>query len=286
VQGCPARAVQGGRQLLGAAAHLGGVHPPTAGPAPSGMVKASPVSRSAYRGGVSIAGQRRQQAQQRLRAWAGFPVDRDPRPLVLLSPAVRAGPFPDGKAKLAFVRGLVEAAPGFPAELLQALRPHRQDAGPPLEPLVVTTATPGMAEVWTDRGRRELPAWNVHARGIPEPICQVLDPGTSQQAWRPPGLEDHDLYGDNATAARGAGGRTLTLRFVGAPRGFADYPRAEVLEAGAAVAVLPVEVDTGPPPWVLRALVGEWREVTTVLARPLGARVLLDGDGLPVLVPG
>lgn len=33
---------------------------------------------------------------------------QDPRPLVLLSPAVRPGPFPDGETKSAFVRGLVE----------------------------------------------------------------------------------------------------------------------------------------------------------------------------------
>lgn len=66
-----------------------------------------------------------EQANRRLEAWAGFPAGRDPRPLVLLSPLVRAGPFPpDGRAKLAFVRGLVEAAPGFPAEVLAALRAH------------------------------------------------------------------------------------------------------------------------------------------------------------------
>jgi hypothetical protein len=223
--------------------------------------------------------------QRCLQAWARFPADRAPRPLVLLSPAVQASTFPsDGKAKLAFVRRLVEAAPGFPAEILQALRPCRQQAGPPVEPLLVTKATPGIAEFWTDRGRQELPAWNVHARGIPEPVCQVLDPGISQQAWRPPGLEDHELYGDNGTAALGADGRTITLSFTGIPRAFADYPRAEVLEAGSAVAIVPVPVDIGPPG--LRAAYGEKREVTTVLARPLGSRVLLDRRGRPALVFG
>jgi hypothetical protein len=70
------------------------------------------------------------QVQRCLHAWAGFPADRHPRPLVLLSPAVRARAFPaDGTAKLAFVRGLVEAAPGFPAQILQALRPHASKPG-------------------------------------------------------------------------------------------------------------------------------------------------------------
>jgi hypothetical protein len=184
------------------------------------------------------------------------------------------------------VRGLVEAAPGFPADIFQTLRLRHQQGGPPVEPLLLTTARLGVAVFLTDRGRRELPAWNVHARGIPEPVCRVLDPPTSQQAWRPPELEDDKLYGDITTAVLGPGGHTLTLRFLGAPRGLADYPSADVLEAGAAVALLPVEVDTGPPPWVPRLPLGEQREVTVTLARPLGGRVLLDGRGHPVLVSG
>jgi hypothetical protein len=219
--------------------------------------------------------------QHRLRAWAGFPADRDPRPLVLLSPAVRAGPFPDGKTKSAFVRGLAEAAPGFPAEVLQALRPHRQQAGPPVEPLLVTTAARGAAEFLTDRGQQQLPAWEVHAHGVPEPIW-VLDPGTARQAWRPPGLEDHELTWDVSRAELGADERTVTLSFTGIPREYADYPDAEVLEAGSAVAIVPVSVDIGPPG--PRHAHAEQREVSAVLTKPLGPRVLLDGHGWPVLV--
>jgi hypothetical protein len=110
----------------------------------------------------------------------------------------------------------------------------------------VTTATPGTAGFLTDRGQRELPTWEVHARGVPEPIW-VLDPATSQQAWRPPGLEEDELTGHTARAHLGADGRTITLSFTGIPRAYADYPRADVLEAGAAVAVVPVSADIGPP---------------------------------------
>jgi hypothetical protein len=77
--------------------------------------------------------------------------------------------------------------------------------------------------------------------------------------------------------------RTVTLNFMGIPRAFADYPRADVLEAGAAVAVVPVPVDIGPPG--LRAAYAEQRQVGAALARPLGRRVLLDRKGLPVLLP-
>lgn len=195
---------------------------------------------------------------------------------------MRAGPFPaDGRAKLAFVRGLAEAAPGFPAEILHALRRHRQQAGPPIEPLLLTTATLSTAEFLTDRGQQELPAWEVRAHGVPEPIW-VLDPAIGQQAWRPPGLADHELLGDTSTAHLGADRRTITLSFTGIPRAYADYPRAEVLEAGSAVAVVPVPVDLGPPG--PRLAYAEKREVTTVLSRPLGVRVLLDGRGQPVFV--
>ena len=58
---------------------------------------------------------RREQARRGLEAWAGFPADREPRPLVLLGPAARPGGFPGGQSKLAFLPGAVQAAPGFPA---------------------------------------------------------------------------------------------------------------------------------------------------------------------------
>jgi hypothetical protein len=179
------------------------------------------------------------------------------------------------------VRGLVEAAPGFPAQILQALRPRRQQAGPPVEPLLVTTATLGTAEFITDRGRRQLPAWEVHACGVPGPFW-VLDPGTAQQAWRSPGLADDELTWRASRAELGTDGRTVVLSFSGIPRAYADYPRADVLEAGAAVAIVPTPVDIGPPG--PRLGYAEQRKVSAVLTSPLGARVLLDGDGGPVLV--
>jgi hypothetical protein len=217
-----------------------------------------------------------------LQAWSEFPADRDPRPLVLLGPMVRAGPFPaDGRAKLAFVRGLVEAAPGVPAEVLQALRPRPQEAGPPVEPLLVTTATLGTAEFLTDRGQQQLPAWEVHAHSVPEPIW-VLDPETGRHAWRPPGLDDHERSWHGSRAELGGDERTITLSFTGIPRAYADYRNAEVLEAGAAVAIVPVPVDIGPPGY--RFARAERREAGAVLTRPLGPRVLLDGDGSPALV--
>lgn len=96
-------------------------------------------------------------ARRGLEAWAGFPADRQPRPLILLSAAVQPGGFPDAQKKMAFLQGSIEAAPNFPAQLLQALRGEPR----PWEgsPLLLTGATPGEREFATDRGRKSLPAW-------------------------------------------------------------------------------------------------------------------------------
>ncbi len=227
---------------------------------------------------MSLPDQRQERARAGLQAWSGFPADRQPRPLVLLSPAASAGGFPDGQKKMAFLRGAVEvAAPGFPGQILQALRGQPGDyAGPPL---LVTTATLSSTEFCTDRGRRQLPAWKVRAQDVPEPIW-VLDPATRRQAWQPPGPDLHGWRG--TTAVLDADGRTLTMSFIGSPAGFTDYPDADVLESGGAVAIVPIPVDTGPPG--LRIAIGQLREVTVSLARPLGERVLLDETGSPVMV--
>jgi len=61
------------------------------------------------------------QARRGLEAWAAFPADRDPRPLVLLDtiPAIRpTGLFPDKQTELAFLHGAVDAGPDFPRSSL------------------------------------------------------------------------------------------------------------------------------------------------------------------------
>jgi hypothetical protein len=216
---------------------------------------------------------RREQARRGLEAWAGFPADHQPRPLVLLGPAARPGGFPDGQTKLAFLRGAVQAAPGFPAAVLQVIRREPAAyAGPPLR---LITATLGTAEFATDRGRQELPAWQVRAEHVPEPIW-VLDPAIVQLTWEPPG----PAVGWHGTAATvDPSGCILTMTFTGSPHD--SYPDVDVLESGAAVALLPVPSPRRPG-WY--TTVGQRRDVTVTLDRPLGSRILLDGTGSLVMV--
>jgi hypothetical protein len=76
---------------------------------------------------MTLDDRQRARARQGQLAWAGFPADRQPRPLVLLHSPVRSGGFPDTQTKMAFLHGAFEAVPGFPAVVLQALRSQPED---------------------------------------------------------------------------------------------------------------------------------------------------------------
>ena len=225
---------------------------------------------------TSINGRREAQARRGLTAWAGFPADHQPRPLILLSAATQPGGFPDGQKKMAFINGVIEAVPDFPASILEALRDRPRPTN--VAPLVLISAVPGEREFVTDRGRVQLPAWCVRAQDVPAPIW-VLDPAVSRRRWRPRGLEHRGWNRQEATL--GVDGRTLTMSFPGSPEAYTSYPGTRILEAGNAVAVVPItkELVTG---W--RTAIGKTRQVSATLDRPLGSRVLLDGSGSPVMV--
>jgi hypothetical protein len=219
-----------------------------------------------------------------LEAWAAFPADRDPRPVVLLDaiPAVRpSGIFPDDQKKLAFLHGAVEAVPGFPAPVLQALRSQPDDGydGPPL---LVTDASLTSAQYETDRGPRVLPTWEVRAQDMFHPI-RVLDPALrgSGQVWEPRGRKR--ISGRRPTVVLGADERTLIMMFIGSPHADSGQFPARVLEAGGAVA-LAFRERQKPRLAGWYTTQGVLREVTAVLDRPLGNRVLLDISGAPVIV--
>lgn len=221
----------------------------------------------------------RRTVERALAAWSQFPVSQLPRPLVLLGRVAQPGGLPGGQTKLAFGRGVIEAVPGFPAAVLDILRGHQHPHDGPK--LVLTQARPGTAEFVTDRGRRQLPAWTVRAQGVREPI-KVLDPGVLGSAWRP--AEDHPGWRRSRAEAHGAG-RLVTLEFTGTPSEYADYSTAEVLEMGAAVALIPTATSIGP--LGRRRAYAQRRQVSVTLATPLGSRILLDQHGSPVMVqPG
>jgi hypothetical protein len=244
------------------------------------------------------------QALWGLEAWAAFPADRDPRPVVLLDmiPPVHLVFSPQEQRRLALLHRAVDAVPGFPAPVLEAVRGQPGEcAGPPLwgvrgqredyagPPLLLTGAVLGSFRYETDRGPRSLPAWDVQVDGIGHAI-HVLDPAliASGQVWEPAGRkrsEDH-----RPTVTVGPDDRTLTMTYMGSGWYAApEQPPARTLEQGNAAALIftekvkPIEKST-PGRRRYRADVGRTRQVTAVLSRPLGDRVLLDATGRPVLV--
>lgn len=227
-----------------------------------------------------------------LSRWESFPVSQQPRPLVMSGPLTRfERGFRSGEAKRAFHYGDIEAAIPLPRGLLQVLR---DSAPPPLpgpkqwpRPLLITQASPGTAEFATDRGRREFPAWRLGGPEV-DGLFWALDPAIAATRWRPPDpAPPRPFAGEphrGAAARIESDDRTLHFTFVGGSPAFFDYPSAEVIETTKAIVVLPAQRYVGPPGPGGLSLVGFGRTVTVRLARPLGARVIVDFDASPVAV--
>jgi hypothetical protein len=222
----------------------------------------------------------RSKAQSALRQWGEFPVDRDPRPLVLagLTSLFRGG-FPSSEAKEAFIHGCFAAAPDVPASILEVLQPGSTTE--PVPPLLVVAADPASGTFMTDRGPLTLPAWRIEIRGIRDPFV-VLAPELFAAAW-PPHWDPERSGFSQWTATLARDGRTLTLHFFGS--GSAEY-MTEIAESPTAAVVLPIprwDESRGGRGSVTRA-VAVPRVVTTQLGAELGSRVLIEPKGLPIPV--
>jgi hypothetical protein len=221
--------------------------------------------------------------------WAAFPVERQPRPLVLVGQRafVEQG-FTTGDAKLAYVEGRITALVSIPDAVLLALPVRREGsitrrADPPF--LQITDAGRSETDFRTDRGRLRLPAWRLQADGVLGPIW-VLDPETEPREWRlpePPPTPRPDLQSPRvdlgARVELGPDEFTLTVHFMGALPQYEQYPRAEVIESAQAVAIVPIAKDVGSSDGRIRVLPGHTHQVTVRLEQPLGDRVFVDLDG-------
>lgn len=147
---------------------------------------------------------------------------------------------------------------------------------------MLADAVLGSARYETDRGPRVLPTWEVHAQGVFHAI-HVLDPAliSSGQVWEPPGRKR--IGGRRPEVTLGSDSKTLTMSFTGDSSASIEDGPARTVESGNAVALMNMETHrprrAGPV-----AGGGVRREVTAVLERPLGNRVLLDVKGAPVIV--
>jgi hypothetical protein len=214
------------------------------------------------------------------RLWSAFPIRDRPRPVVLLEhPAkVSSQGFVDDRAKVAWGSGAIRAAVPVPADVLARL--GGDAAGSAAGALIITGAARTRASFLTDRGARELPAFELEISGLHEP-CLVLDPEVP--VWWPRADQwdsaeqlagTAEVDGDDLTVHFSAGGSVLT-----------EFVRAEFVEHETYVVGRPITFERPMPPGataIPAALIV--RTVTGKLTRPLGARVLVNEWGHPLLV--
>lgn len=217
--------------------------------------------------------------------WSGFPVEEEPRPLVLVEPRVRAQDgFATARAKLAFVEGLVESEVELPEGVIQSLRrtdhPSHSVAS---TALAIHSAELEEAEFMTDRGPLLLPARRLSAQDALG-VIWVLDPDVVD--WQPAADAAVRLPEGQGPGHRGGmpvevadDDRSLLVHWLGGAPDFERYLSAQVIESKAAVSVVPVGEDIGPPG--ARTAVGCVHRVPALLREPLGARVLVDLNGNP-----
>jgi hypothetical protein len=231
-----------------------------------------------------------------LQAWATFPVNASPRPLVLTTDPVSAPArgFRTVDAKEAFLSGAFTApavlpsgprhAAGYPvttaADAFALLRAEGTPAGGaprPPTPLVITGVRFGESSFGTDRGTRLLPAWLFSFEGGVQDPGAVVAIAESSRFTAPA----ESLHRSSVGARLDPDGRTATIMFTGAAPGHgpctADYI-VDQLASHTAVAVRVRETprSDGASSEAVCPSVGYARGQDIVLGSALGDRVLVD----------
>jgi hypothetical protein len=235
-----------------------------------------------------------------LQAWAAFPVNASPRPLVV-DPGSADGPrgvYGDQNTKLALLGGAFDrpaqlpagpaTADGYPIisadQAFDLLHPHPGAiAG---IRLTLTEARLGKASFGTDRGSRMLPAWLFSFARVDGPI-PVLAVAPAAR-WFPSGLTaggGGQPYW--AEAVLGLDRRTLTVSFIGAQSESGSCGvKYEVKLTESPTAVMVTRISHANESTAACTLMGFVRHASATLKVPLGPRVLVDDLGYPMGVNG
>jgi hypothetical protein len=231
--------------------------------------------------GSGAAGAAGQSHAAALAAWADFPVQQSPRPVVFLDERVRTGDqgFVDGAAKRAFLSGAIESSVALPRGVLDLLTATDWDGpAPSLAPLRVESVRSVEAPFNTDRGPRRLPAFELLISGLAQP-CAVLDP--QLPLWWPRTAEQWlaEFAGD---AQLEADGRTLQIAAFGGY--LTEFLGVEFVESETAVIAKPLTRERPVPEGTAIPAIGFVKHVTGTLPKPLGGRVLINHSAIPYCV--
>ena len=235
-----------------------------------------------------------------LALWDDFPIDRRPRPIVLMSFSRGPGGAPTLEDRATVLRhAAVESDVDLPPGLLEALQPDPKPHWH-VDPVRVRSVRRVYPEFRTDRGYRPLPAYRVEfvgpqyppgkapnpkAEGIGYPSMHALDAGLD--LWWPDRLSSDYRGGLSGLppAVLVDRGRTVRWMVHGSPPEYTDMWVEAVHESPTAVLLV---LGSSPRPGVTTIpLVAVGRVVTAKLAAPLADRALLQPDGIPIeVVPG
>jgi len=239
-----------------------------------------------------------------LTAWASFPADQKPRPIVWLRNPSPANGYASGEAKLsaycnkyalgfvlpttvpdraiatwpdgtsATYRGI--SAPAAFARLIADTTQYQDPQCSSYGSLVISGARLGTFDFVTDRGRALMTAWLFSATGVNGDLAY---PAMLPTAFWTGGMLAQYA---NGTTVISADGRSLTYTFYGAPSDpgpcGADY-KGVIAESQTAVAIALQEVShASSGQMVACPAVAEQRSVVVALALPLGGRVVVDGS--------
>ncbi|UWP85594.1 hypothetical protein [Dactylosporangium fulvum] len=256
-------------------------------------------------------------APEAVTRWAQFPADRAPRPVVLLDELPLSSGFSDGSTQDAFRYGryllttqeplpqapaktVTVTLPGQPAVQLPAIgaqeafvalrnvkpRNVASDAAEPTGVVRIIAVTFGSAMFRTDRGDASLPAWVFTVEGSSGP---VLWPALAADGYvkAPTKIQAPPL---GPATARGS---TVTIRLEAPEPACPGQPEHRyepvVVESPRVVAIGLRAVVSGTAPGPANDSCGHVAMLRTAeyemrLAAPLGARLLVGADGIPIQV--
>jgi hypothetical protein len=243
--------------------------------------------------------------QGALAPWADFPVNASPRPLVLPDgddQIVASASFgvSSNDQKLALVEGAIDPPPTLPSTPAeadgyplitagQAFRELSAGNGQSLTTTRIQTSsvTLSMAGFDTDRGALQLPAWVFTFEGGVTGSEAVLAVAPASTYPIPAPLVARSGLSMFYQAELGADGRTLAVDTGGAPSGSGPcdaHYSLQVASSDTAVAIGVVVRPNPAPSDQLCSYPEVLTQLTTVLAAPLGARVVVNVQAQPVEV--
>jgi hypothetical protein len=246
-----------------------------------------------------------------LAAWQSFPANQVPRPIVVFWSAFSpAGGFAGDNEKIAGMCGKFVLASPLPAQvpsqavatwpdgtkatysaisasdaLSEMTNVATRMPGPEcvsVQALPITAARFGSAQLKTDRGTAAASSWLFTATGV---VGEMAYPALPRSAYWDKGT---DKRSSDQFASGSDESRVLTFTFTGAPDNpgpcGADYTAA-VAESASAVAVAVLAIPhSAPGAPIACTAIAAVRSVKVVLARPLGARVVVNASGDAVTV--